>query len=194
MVVHAGNAINQMTFEEHDGVNNAKRVNVVAGGVGLATVNVASAATIFAVVNTGAAGISTVVNGAGDRFIGLVTNVQAGLTTLASSPNFIGLVTIAGMSSVTLVDSKGFIGLTTTTLGASPAFIGLATVVIGNASVVTKNGGTTKTLQIFPVTISTGSAATIYVPTNKFYLTSILLNSNSTVRINVRSGATYLTG
>ncbi len=251
-VFHSGNMANALAFEEHDGVNNAKRVSIALAGAGLT-----SLPTIYAIVNTAASGQASVkidgnvtisdskgfiglvtsVNGAGDRFIGLVTNVQAGLTTLAPSPNFIGITTIAnqpplvagsayvGLASVNIGGSlpalsvganyiglasingsvvnlagANFIGLATVvpggnvTLNASAAFIGLVTVVIGNASVVTKNGGTTKTLQIFPVTISTGSAATVYVPTNKFYLTSLTLNSNSTVRVNVRSGATYLTG
>ncbi len=432
MIQHAGNALNQMTFEEHDGNLNAKRVSL------------ASSATIFAVVNTGAAGIATSVLGAGDRFIGLVTNVPAGNTTLNASsayiglatvniganPNtyiglvtvggigtltladpkgYIGLVTIGGIGTITLADPKNYIGLTTTTLGvgdrfiglttvvhagnvslnasaayiglasvniggtlpalsagvanigfatvanatawpdpkgyiglvtitgslsaaagnvtldpgsitqirdgadsvmklsiasvadgtyaavrlrgnstvivgnipavtnnagaayiglatvdigtikawgdphtylglvtvdigaskgitwagnvtlsdaktyiglttttlglgdrfiglvttafsgnvslnASAAYIGLVTAIIGNASVATKNAGTTKTLKILPVAFATSSAATIVVPTNTFYITSILLNSNATVRLNVRSGATYLTG
>lgn len=52
---HKGNVYLQITEEEHDHANYAKRVNVVAGGAGLATIvvqSLASSATIFAVVNT----------------------------------------------------------------------------------------------------------------------------------------------
>lgn len=100
---HTGNLLNQVTFEEHDGVLNAKRI--------------VSAATIYAVVNTGAAG------------------VQNSIVTVANFPaGFGGNVTLDVGSktqiigNLTLSDSKGFIGLTTTTLGTSPAFIGIVTV------------------------------------------------------------------
>lgn len=212
MVVHAGNAVNQMAFEEHEGTLNAKRVSMV-GGAGLT-----SLPTLFAVVNTGAGGGGNVTLNPSGAFIGIVTianpssftgNITldagsktgiVGSVTLADSKTFIGLVTTVVGSNVSLNASAAFIGLVTVagigtlTLADPRGFIGLTTTVLGNASVATKNAGTTKTLQIFPITISTGSAATVYVPTNKFYLTSILLNSNATVRVNVRSGATYLTG
>lgn len=147
---HKGNIQPFLDLEEHDGDNMAKRVNVVAGGVGQATVNVqnlASAATLYAVVNTTAAGQSSIVIDRGHQYIGLVTNTpvglhtvisagnqtvtHAGLMTLAASPAFIGLVTANisnAVGNATLNPSPNFIGLTTTTLGASPAFIGIVTV------------------------------------------------------------------
>ncbi len=138
-------------------------------------------------------------------FIGIVTVVGNASVALVDPKGFIGLVTIGGISTLTLADSKGFIGLVTIggigtlTLADPKGFIGLVSVqgtvgVLGNTTVLTRNAGTNKTLKIFPITISTGSAATVYVPTNTFYLTSLILNSNATVRVNVRSGATYLTG
>lgn len=157
-------------------------------------------------------------------YIGLVTVTQAssartitGNVTLSDAKTFIGLVTIGGMSTVTLADPKGFIGLVTLgggTAWADPkTFIGLVTVgntpnvsVVGNVTLSdsknfiglvtawSRNAGTTKTLKPFTVTLSTSSVTTIYVPTNTFYVTNLLLNSDATVRVSVKSGATYLTG
>lgn len=148
---HSGNLQNEIIKEEHDGTLNAKRVNVVAGTITASsqvTVTLNSTPTLFAVVNTSAAGQSSVVIDRGHDFIGLATVVNSSPVTLASSPNFIGLVTVANtvpttfsgnitlddgsltgiVGNVTISDSKGFIGLTTTTLGASPAYVGLVTV------------------------------------------------------------------
>lgn len=149
---HHANMMNEITKEEHDGTNNAKRVNVVAGGVGLATITLVSTPTLFAVVNTAAAGQASVVLDTGVSFIGIVTVTNKdrtitgnltlsdaktfiGLTTttLGASPAFIGIVTVTNRDqtitgNLTLSDAKTFIGLTTTTLGASPAFIGIVTV------------------------------------------------------------------
>lgn len=89
-------------------------------------------------------GLTTSTLGVSDRYIGLVTNTQAGLTTLAPSPNFIGIVSVAQpisttfsgnvtlddgsltgiVGNVTLSDAKTYIGLTTTTLGLGSATIG----------------------------------------------------------------------
>src|SRR3990167_7808977 len=87
-----------------------------------------SAATLYAVVNTGAAGDTT-------NKIGFAT-VHQGDDPWRTS--FSGNVTLDDGSltgivgNVTLSDAKTFIGLTTTTLGASPAFVGIVTV--ANAS------------------------------------------------------------
>src|SRR3990167_850995 len=87
-----------------------------------------SAATLYAVVNTGAAGDTT-------NKIGFAT-VHQGDDPWRTS--FSGNVTLDDGSltgivgNVTLSDAKTFIGLTTTTLGASPAFVGIVT--IANAS------------------------------------------------------------
>lgn len=245
---HSGNMIPEITLEEHDGVNNAKRVSIVSGAVGNATVNIAGSATIYAVVNTAAAGQASVVLDASQNFIGL-TSVSGftnplpvsqsgnwvmsvignmtlsdpktfiGLTTstLGASPAFIGITTVANRDrtitgNLTLSDPKTFIGLTSTVLGASPAFVGIVTVAnrdrtilgnltlsdpktfIGLVTAVTRNAGTTKTLIPKNISFAQGSIATIAVPTNTYYITKILLNSNATVRVNIKSGATYLTG
>lgn len=312
---HSGNMIPEITKEEHDGVNNAKRVNIVAGTItaastvfigtptlyavvntaaagqasvvldsspnfiGLTTSVLASAPTLFAVVNTGAAGqASVVIDGpvaikgnvtidsglisiignmtldSGSR-VGLLGNVTLsdskgyiGLTTTtnAASPAFIGIVTVTNkdrtitgnvtldagsktqiIGNLTLSDPKGFIGLVTASLGASPAFIGIVTIAntnirsiagnltlsdskgfIGLSTTVTgagdrfiglvtawaRNAGTTKTLIPKNISFAQGSVATIAVPSNTFYITKLLLNSNATVRLNIKSGATYLTG
>lgn len=109
---HSGNQLNQVTFEEHDGANNAKRVNVVAGGVGQATVTHVGMVTLAPSPN----------------FIGLAT-VKIGTNVNTN----IGLVTVDGgkigvLGNVTLSNSQAYIGLVTATLGASPAFIGIVTV------------------------------------------------------------------
>lgn len=151
--------------------------NVTATSVGLQTL--APSPNFIGLVTV--AGIGTLTLSDPKGFIGLVTNVQSGLTTLAPSPNFIGLVTVAGIGTLTLSDPKGFIGLVTT-------------VASGNTTVLSRNAGTNKTLKSLPITLSTGSQATIFVPTNTFNITQVLINSNATVRLNLKSGATYLTG
>lgn len=248
MINHAGNAANQMNFEEHDGANNAKRVTIGAVSVALPvtfsgniTATMPGGVTVFQgstpwnslgtttqnglitlAPSPNFIGLTTTQLGAGDRFIGLATVVHAGnvtlnasaayiglasvnvadakayigltTTTLGVGDRFIGLTTVVHAGNVTLNASAAFIGLATVNIGANPnTFIGLATVVIGNASVATKNAGTTKTLKILPIRLSTNSNSSIAI-TNTFYVTSILLNSNATVRLNILSGVTYLTG
>lgn len=110
-----GNLQNEIIREEHDGTNNAKRVNVVAGGVGQATVTLDE--------GTSNIGFATVTS----------TNpgTLSGNVTLNPGPNYIGIVTVANPSSftgnvtldegsktqivgnLTLSDPKGFIGLVT---------------------------------------------------------------------------------
>lgn len=170
---HTGNLLNSITFEEHDGDLNAKKVSLV------------SSATIYAVVDIAV----------GDQ-IAINSNV-----TLNPSPNYIGLVSVAQPISttfsgnvtldagsktqiagnVTLSDSKTFIGLTTSTAiqGTDPwnvtvkgnvtlsdpkTFIGLVTVgntpnvaVVGNVTLSdpkTYIGLVTTTIASIP-TIST---------------------------------------
>lgn len=174
---HRGNMLNEITFEEHDPVNNAKRVNLVAGDISVnstATVTLYSTPTLFAVVNTAAAGQASVVLDASKNFIGLATvNIGSSNATLFAVVNTaaagqasvvldnsianIGFATVFQASSdrtiignLTLSDPKGFIGLvtirgalsnpfsyiglTTTTLGVGNQFIGLATVVQGSGA------------------------------------------------------------
>jgi hypothetical protein len=63
-----------------------------------------------------------------------------------------------------------------------------------NNNIGATNGGTTKTLIHKTLGFSTTSVTTIAVPTNTFKITNVLINSTATVRINIKSGATYLTG
>lgn len=247
---HKGNIQPFLDLEEHDGANYAKRVNVVAGTInaaGQATVvvqNLASAATIFAVVNTTAAGQASVVldnsiakigfatvniaNAVGNatlnpspNFIGIVTIANAsmpvtfsgnvtlddgsltgivGNVTLSDAKTFIGLVSVSGFANpmpvlhtgagnVTLSDAKTYIGLTTSTLGVGDRFIGLVT-----ANSI--NVGTNKALVILPVGLGNNSLTTVAVPTNaqRIKVTNLLLSSNITTEIAIKSGVTYLTG
>lgn len=114
----------------------------------------------------------------------------------------------------TLPAGPNFIGLTTTTLGASPAFVGIVTVTnrdrtitgnvtlsdaktfIGLVTAQSINNGTNKTLVQLPVGLGLNSLATVAVPTNaqKIKVTSLILNSNVTTEIALKSGVTYLTG
>lgn len=154
-------------------------------------------------------GLTTTVNGAGDRFIGLVTVVQS-----SAARSILG--------NVTLSNPNTYIGLTTTTLGLGDRFIGLVTAVqsglvtlapsanfiglvsvqgsvglVGNTTVLAINTGTNKTLAVLPILLSTASIVNVFTPTGGnaiFKITNILLSSNATVRVNIKSGASYLTG
>ena len=244
---HFGNIQPTLDLEEHDGANNAKRVNIVAGAAGQATVALVGNITItdakqfIGLVTVGGIGTVTLADPKG--YIGLVTVGGLGTVTLADPKGYIGLVTVGGIGTLTLSDPKGFIGLTTAVNAASAAFIGIVTVV-GNASVAlvdpkgfvglvtvggigtvtladpkgyiglttttlgvsdrfiglvtatTRNAGTTKSLVILPVGLGNNSLATVAVPTsqNKINVTQLILNSNITTAIAIKSGVTYLTG
>lgn len=56
------------------------------------------------------------------------------------------------------------------------------------------NVGTNKTLIPKTIAFAQASIVTIAVPANTFYITSLVMNSNATTRLNIKSGATYLTG
>ena len=194
---HKGNMLNEITFEEHAGALNAKRTSLV------------SAATIYAVVNTGAAGVGNSI-----VTVAIFPSSFGGNVTLDAG-SFTGI-----KGNVTLSDPKGFIGLVTVgnnvnanvSLGASAQFIGIVTVTnkdrtitgnvtlsdskgfIGLATVISRNAGTNKTLIHKTVAFAQASIVTIVVATNNFFITQLVLNSNATVRLNIKSGATYLTG
>jgi hypothetical protein len=139
---------------------------------------------------------------------------NTGMTTLFPGPNFIGLVTaFLGNTSVqignamvtvtlgTSLDStndsvaigqalpagSNYIGLTTATLGVGTQFIGLVTA-------GSRDLGSTKTFIPKSIELSTGSVATVFVATNTWKMTQLMVNSNATVRVSIKSGATYLTG
>ena len=138
-----------------------------------------------------------------NNFIGLVTVVQSsavrsivGNLTLSNSNNFIGLVTVVQSSAVrsiagnlTLSNPNAYIGLTTTTLGIGTQFIGLVTA-------NTINTGTNKNIVTLPIGFSVASVTTIAVPTNAaaIKVTNMVLSSDATVSLRMKSGVTYLTG
>lgn len=169
--------------------------------IGFATVSVSNP-TIYAVVNTGAAGTTDVTSNSGVTVYqgGTFTVTQAsavrsltGNLTLSDSKAYIGLVTVTQASAtrsilgnVTLSDPKTFIGLVTSVPSSTTRSI------IGNVTVLI--AGTTKTLVTQPVAFALTSVSTIAVPTNTFKMTHLLLNSNATVGVSIKSGATYLTG
>lgn len=134
--------------------------------------------TLFAVVNTSASGTTDITSNSG------VTVYQGGTWTVTQASS---ARTITG--NLTLSDSKTYIGLTTSTLGVGTQFIGLTTS-------WSRNAGTTKTLVNLPVGLGNNSLATVAVPTNeqRINTTQLILNSNVTTEIAIRSGVTYLTG
>jgi len=139
-----------------------------------------------------------------------VTNIGfASVTPVAAWPDpktYIGLVTVGHTVTVAahaLTAGAAFIGLATTVNGAGTKFIGLTTSVngvgtsfIGLVTAWARNAGTTKTLVPLPVGLGNNSLATVAVPTNsnKINLTQLILNSNVTTEIAIKSGVTYLTG
>ena len=152
---HSGNLLNQVTFEEHDGTLNAKRVTITSG------------ATVYAVVNTSAAGQASVVLDSGLSNIGFATVAVSTPTLYAvvntSAPGISNsIVTVAGMAgnvtldpgsrtgivgNVTLSDSKGFIGLVTVGNTVSTTFSGNITLddgsltgIIGNLTLSDSKG------------------------------------------------------
>lgn len=56
------------------------------------------------------------------------------------------------------------------------------------------NTGTSKTLIPKNSSFAQASIATIAVPSSTFYITDLILNSNATVGLRIKSGATYLIG
>lgn len=135
---NGGNIQNALALEEHDGAQNAKRVAIVSGAVGNATVNIAGAATIYAVVNTTAAGVGN------------------SMVTLLSGPNQIGSVTVSNPitlnSNITLNSSVNNIGFATVYVGTPTLYAVVNTGAAGvQNSMVTLNAGPN---QIGSVTIS----------------------------------------
>lgn len=123
---HSGNLLNQITFEEHDGLLNAKKVSLVSG------------ATIYAVVNTSSGGNVTVQQGTSPW----ITSQQGNVTLdRGSLTGLIGNLTIDSINNpvalkgnLTLTDSKGFIGLVTTQAADPKGYIGLVTVTQASAA------------------------------------------------------------
>lgn len=124
------------------------------------------------------AGALNIADGAGSL------TIDGSLTAVTDITNPVAL-----KGNVTLSDAKTYVGLTTTTLGIGTTFIGLVT---ANS----RNAGTTKTLFSNFIGLGNNSIATIAVPTNAncIKVTNILLSSNVTTEVAIKSGVTYLTG
>lgn len=131
---HTGNLLNQVTFEEHDGTNNAKRVNVVAGGAGDGSILDGVTTTIKASVISTASGSALITYPLSGPTVYAVVNTSAAgvgnsIVTVANTPlavSFGGNVTLDDGSltgivgNVTLSDPKGFIGLVSVSGFANP--------------------------------------------------------------------------
>lgn len=137
-------------------------------------------------------------------FTGIKGNV-----TINPSVNWIGFATVsvAGgnvlAGNVTL-DDGSLVGLV-----AGVNNIGFATITIGSMATVTLGtrldestdsisiGGTDQTIIHKNIELSTSSVATIAVGATGnaiFKITNLLINSDATVRLSIKSGPTYLTG
>jgi len=148
-------------------------------------------------------------------FIGLVTAVGSFTTSFSGNVTLDPGSKTGIVGNVTLSDSKGFIGLVTAVGNFSTSFSGNVTLdpgsktgIVGNVTLsdaktfiglVTawnRNAGTTKTLIPLPVGLGNNSIATVAVPTNaqKINITNLILSSNVTTEIALKSGVTYLTG
>lgn len=171
----------EVNFREHDATNVAKRVAIVSGAVGNATVNIAGSATIYAVVNTSAAGQASVVLDTGTKWVGLAT-VNLG-ASLPAGTNAIGK--LAANSGVDIGD------VDVTSISAGSNFIGLISAASVHGTVEEK---TSKTLSQVAIAVNTSGYSTIFVPTNTFKVTHLALSANATVGVRIMSGATYLTG
>lgn len=198
-------------------IGNSPVLGSGVGNIGFATVSNAVAwpdpkTYIGLVTITGAlsaaAGNITLDPGSKVQIVGNVT-ITSGFVELSG-----GIVDNAHINgNVTLSDAKTFIGLTTSTLGASPAFVGIVTIAnsnvrsiagnltltdaktyIGLVTATSVNGGTNKVLIHKNIAFAQASIVTIAVPSNTFKITHLAINANATVRINIKSGASYLTG
>lgn len=217
-----GNIQNEILREEHDHDNNAKRVNVVAGTItanSQATVTLYSTPTIYAVVNTGAVGItnsivtvSSIEPGTGATNLGkaedgahtsgdvgvMALGVRnSGMSDLTTDSGDYSPIGVSGVGSVfsTIVTAAG--DDITSASGLNVVFTNpmpTGTNYIGLVTACSRNAGTTKTLIPKPIALSASGDATIFVPSNTFKVTHMLLNSDATVRMTIKSGASYLVG
>jgi len=147
---------NEVIRDEHDETLNAKKVSIISGAVGNATVNVAGSATIYAVVNAGSGGTSatddsafTVDSDSGTPFMGLyessedvVDNNDVGVvgmtanrwlkTSQQSSATIFAVVntTAAGQASVVI---DGVVAVDATGQGDVPITLDSEAVVLGGS-------------------------------------------------------------
>jgi len=188
--------------------------------IGLVTLNPSSA--YIGLVTSTHVGLVTTVNvglqtlAPSPNYIGLASvNIGGGNVGLNAGVNNIGFATVNQVNQPALIDSSAFIGIVTVantipvtfagnvtlddgsltgiagnvTLSDSKGFIGLVTA-------ITRNAGTNKSLVGIPLFLSTSSQATLAVPATNLsiFVTSLLINSDATVRVSIKSGVTYLTG
>ena len=159
------------------------------GFIGLTTSVIASAPTIFAVVNTSAAGQASVVLDASPNFIGIVT--------VANPSSFTGNITLDPGSltgirgNLTLTDSKGFIGLVTVGNIVSTTFSGNVTLDAGSKTQIVGNvtlsdpktyiGLTTTTLGASPAFIGIVTVANASIPVT--FAGNVTLDAGSKTQI-----------
>ena len=159
-----------------------------------------SGATIFAVVNTGAAGDSV-------NNIGFATVTQVNQPALVGSTANIGSVSVLGgalslqastlnIGSVSILGGSIVVGAGINNIGFVTVKNAAGTQFMGLVTAVTRNAGTLKTLIPLPIGLGQNSIATVAIPTNanKINLTQLILSSNVTTEVAIKSGVTYLTG
>ena len=127
---------------------------------------------------------------------GISAGTTAGVIEFSAHPNTL-LTTIAGQIALNGTQSMNLLQVASSTaqIGLGIATLGTQRMALSTDSSVL-NGGTNKTLIPLPVGLGQNSIATIAVPTNsqKINLTQLILNSNVTTEIAIKSGVTYLTG
>lgn len=167
-------------------------LNASAAYIGSVSANIAA---IAAGANyVGLVSVSgSVVNLTGTNNIGSVSVLGGGIALTASTVN-VGSVSVLG-GGIALTASTVNVG-SVSVLGGG---IGINTGAnyIGLVTSWTRNAGTAKTLIGLPITgLSVNSVSTIAVPTNanSVYITSMMLSSDATVRVSIKSGVTYMTG
>lgn len=177
------------------------------------TWNVGTVTSVTNDVNIADGGNSITVDGN----VGVLGNV-----TLSDPKGFVGLVSVSGFVSPLPVDATGQGDVPVTLAGEKVGIVGNVTVdqvdvvtsitnpialkgnvtidsgsvdvssIAGNVTV--SISGPAQTIHPHSIKLSTASVATIAVPTNTFKITSLVMNSDATVRVSIKSGATYLTG
>lgn len=119
-----------------------------------------------------------------NTFIGLTTVVQS-----STSRSIVGNVTVDQVDTVVAVtDITNPVALKGNVTLDDGSKVGL----VGNVTV--SMAGPAHTLVPHVIDLSDASIATVAVPTNTFKVTSLIVNSDATVRVSIKSGATYLTG
>ena len=147
-----------------------------------------SGATIYAIVNTAAAGQSSVVLDASLANIGFATVNQVNQPALVAGVAGIGFATVAIQAGVSNI------GFATITAGAGVAFIGHATVRIAsnvntNIGLVTVDGGTVKSLVSLSPSVSAIGFATVAIGANANTNIGLVTIDGGTVKSLVSLGA-----